>query len=125
MAEQAADNLNPVQQGRAPAPSTEGDKSGLCRECGREALAPGTRRSPRRYCSRACQQRAYRRSHAADYNARRRARRAAHRRVLALDSLPLSARETAMMAASAEEVARGEYVTSSELRARLGLRSAR
>jgi hypothetical protein len=39
--------------------------------------------------------------------------------------VPLSPQEAAMMVASAAAIARGEYITSDELRARLGLRSAR
>jgi hypothetical protein len=44
---------------------------------------------------------------------------------LDVDPVPLSPKEAAMMAESAEAIARGDYVTSDELRALLGLRPAR
>jgi hypothetical protein len=81
------------------------------------AGAPGRLR--RRICSRACQQRAYRRAHAAEYNARQRERRAQRREGLDVDTAPLSPAEEAMTAATAEEIARCEWLTHEEVLAQL------
>jgi hypothetical protein len=85
-----------------------------CEECGADLGGATPQRSRKRYCSPRCRSRAYYREH-----------RPVRLDKLDVDPVPLSPKEAAMMAESAEAIARGDYVTSDELRALLGLRPAR
>jgi hypothetical protein len=85
-----------------------------CEECGVAIDARAAERSRKRYCSPRSRSRVYYREH-----------RPVRLDKLDVDTVPLSPREEAMMAESAEDIARGNLITDEELRARLGLRAAR
>jgi len=86
-----------------------------CAECGQEVIATTAGRYKRRYCSPRCRACAYCPTHRAGLTDRQRERRAQRRGELAVDPVPLSAKEAAMIAASAEAMARGDYLTDAEL----------
>ncbi|HLH25977.1 MAG TPA: hypothetical protein VK066_25960 [Chloroflexota bacterium] len=90
-----------------------------CEECGAEVMATTAGRYKRRYCSPRCRARAYYRAHRAELTDRQRERRAVRRGELPVDPVPLSPKEAAMMAASAADMARGDYLTDAELDALL------
>ena len=123
MAAHDFDRIQLNEVGRAPSATAREMDALHCAACGGKLAASTGDKPRRRFCSRTCQQRAYRRAHAAEDNARQRERRAQRRAELDVDTVPLSPEEEAMMAASTEEIARGQYVTSDELRARLVVRA--
>jgi hypothetical protein len=92
----------------APAAAPQEISTPTCEECGTALGGAATRRSRQRSCSPRCRSRAYYREH-----------RPVRLDKLDVDPVPLSPKEAAMMAASAEELARGDYLTHAELDALL------
>jgi hypothetical protein len=93
---------------RAPTAAPQEAVAPTCEECGADLDSRAARRSRQRYCSPRCRSRAYYREH-----------RPVRLDRLEVDTVPLSPREAAMMAESAEAIARGDLISHEEVLAQL------
>jgi hypothetical protein len=92
----------------APTAVPQETSAPTCEECGTDLASDAAGRSRKRYCSPRCRSRAYYREH-----------RAVRLDKLEVDPVPLSPKEVAMMAASAEDIARGNLLSHAEVLAQL------
>jgi hypothetical protein len=102
------DRTPPDAATSGPAAAPEESGASTCEECGAALVGSEAGRSRKRYCSPRCRSRAYYREH-----------RPVRLDKLDVDPVPLSPKEAAMMAESAEAIARGDLLSHEDVLAQL------